>query len=257
MGTASQAIAYAKSQVGTSSGRGYWKIVRGYESDADWCAIFDSAILIKTNTKSVYFPNNFAFDRRDMSIIGNRWVDKYELQPGDMVSFDFDGGGEWGGDHVGIVVQRYGRGDYQTIEGNCGKQVKYKHRTVSGDGIIGGIRPYYSDEPEGGKLAVDGIFGPNTVKALQTRLKQAGAYEGGIDGDFGTWSKKALQSYLRGKGYYTSSWLIDGWFGPASVKALQSYLRALGEYGSGYLIDGDWGKYTTMALQRALNRGVF
>lgn len=146
MGTAKQAVEYAKSQIGVSSGRGYWKIVRGYESDADWCAIFDSAILIKTHTNCVYFPNNFAFDRRDMSVIGDRWVDKYELQEGDMVSFDFDGGGEYGGDHVGIVVKRYGRGDYQTVEGNCGKQVKTKHRTVSDDGIIGGIRPYYDPE---------------------------------------------------------------------------------------------------------------
>ena len=146
MWTKQQTIDYALSQVGQTDGSLYFKIAFGYRSYADWCAAFDSAIVVLGKLDCPYFPNTYAFDKRDLKIIGDRWVEPYDLQAGDFISFDFDGGGQYGGDHVGIVVKRYARGDYQTVEGNCGKQVKVKHRTVKEDGIIGGIRPYYEED---------------------------------------------------------------------------------------------------------------
>ena len=257
MWTKQQAIDYALSQVGKTDGSLYFKIAFGYRSYADWCAAFDSAIKVLGKLDCPYFPDPFAFDKRDLGKIGDRWVEPYDLEAGDFISFDFDGGGQYGGDHVGIVSKKYARGDYQTVEGNCGKQVKVKHRTVKGDGIIGGIRPKYADEPSG-KLVVDGVFGVNTVKALQKALQGHGYYNGYlVDGDWGYYSKRETQRYLRAKGYYGNTWLLDGWFGPASIKALQTYLRKLGYYTDAYLLDGDWGKYTTIALQKALNAGKF
>ena len=259
MWTKQQAVDYALSQVGNTDGSLYFKIAFGYRSQADWCAAFDSAIVVLGKLDCPYFPNTFAFDKRDLGVIGNRWVEPYDLEVGDFISYDFDGGGQWGGDHVGIVVKKNARGDYQTVEGNCGRKVKEKHRTVTDDGIIGGIRPKYA----GGKtivqkLAVDGVFGPNTCRALQEALQKHGYYKGYLlDGDWGYYSKRETQRYLRALGYYTTAWLLDGWFGSASVKALQSYLRKLGEYGTEWLIDGDMGPATVRGLQRALNRGVF
>jgi len=271
MWTKEETIAWAKDQIGETDGGKYCQIAFGYRSIADWCADFDSAIKVKGQLDCPYFPNRLAFDKRDLGAIGSRWVEPYDIEAGDFISFDFDGGGQYGGDHVGYVVQKVARGDYWTVEGNCSKRVQLKHRTVAnsktyhsdgslmGIGIIGGIRPKYA----GGKtivqkLAVDGVFGKLTISELQRHLQKRGYYQGYlVDGDWGYYSKREMQRYLRFKGYYTTAWLLDGWFGTASVKALQSYLRALGYYGSGYLIDGDWGKFTTMALQTALNAGRF
>ena len=146
MWTRQQAVDYALSQVGNTDGGLYFKIAFGYRSQADWCAAFDSAIVVLGKLDCPYFPNTFAFDKRDLPVIGDRWVEPYDLEVGDFIGFDFDGGGQWGGDHVGVVVKKYARGDYQTVEGNCGRQVKVKHRTVKEDGIIGGIRPYYEED---------------------------------------------------------------------------------------------------------------
>lgn len=160
MWTRKQAIEYAESQLGLTDGSLYFKIAFGYRSSLDWCAAFDSAIVVLGNLDCPYFPSTFAFDKRDLNVIGDRWVNPKDLQPGDFISFDWDGGGEYGGDHVGIVTRRYGAGDYLTVEGNVGKQVGQRHRTIEntktywpdgslrGIGIIGGIRPKYKEEPK-------------------------------------------------------------------------------------------------------------
>ena len=276
MWTLDETIAYAKSQIGQTNGKIYAKIAVGWESPYDWCAYFCSTIKIKGQLDCPYFPNGFAFDKRDLGVIGDRWVEPLNIQAGDFISFDWDGGGQYGGDHVGYVVQRVAAGDYWTVEGNCGGEVRLKHRTIEntrsakGIGIIGGIRPKYA----GGKtiqqkLLVDGVFGPNTCRALQETLQKHGYYKGYLlDGDWGYYSKRETQRYLRALGWYTTAWLLDGWFGSASVKALQSYLRKLGYYTKEYMAklgykniaclnDGDWGFYTTVALQCALNDGKF
>ena len=253
MGTKSQLLSWASRQVGTVGGSEYWKQVYGWSgSGLPWCAVFDSAALQATGTPCNYFPSKVAFDRRDLPYIGSAWVDRYALQEGDMVSFDWDG--DNGGDHVGIVEKVLGYGKYQTIEGNVLNSVGRRIRYASN--IVGGIRPDYKPE-KAEQLYVDGIFGPHTVRVLQTRLQTAGCYNGLVDGDFGYYSKLALQRYLRGKGYYTTAYYLDGDFGYYSVLALQRYLRKLGEYGTEWLLDGSWGQATTKALQRALNRGVF
>lgn len=151
MWTLDETIAYAKSQVGQTNGKIYAKIAVGWESPYDWCAYFCSTIKIKGQLDCPYFPNGFAFDKRDLGVIGDRWVEPRDLQAGDFIGFDWDGGGQWGGDHVGYVVQRVAAGDYWTVEGNCGGEVRLKHRTIEntrsakGIGIIGGIRPKYSE----------------------------------------------------------------------------------------------------------------
>ena len=143
MGTKTQLLSWAKAQLGTVGGSRYWQDVKGWSGGGlPWCAIFCSDALKQTNTACNYFPSTVAFDRRDASVIGSAWVDRYALQAGDMVSFDWDG--DNGGDHVGIVESVLGYGVYQTIEGNVSNSVGRRTRYASN--ILFGIRPRYDAE---------------------------------------------------------------------------------------------------------------
>lgn len=232
MWTLSETIAYAKSQIGETNGKIYAKVAVGWESPYDWCAYFDSTIKIKGQLDCPYFPNGFAFDKRDLDVIGNRWVEPRDLQPGDFIGFDWDGGGQYGGDHVGYVVQRDAPGDYWTVEGNCGGEVRLKHRTVEntrsyysdgsikGIGIIGGIRPKYKEEKKMLKtlpLLKKGSKG-GAVVALQHLLMLRGVVTFyNIDGVFGDKTEQAVKDFQQARGIYP-----DGMVGAKTWPALTS-----------------------------------
>ena len=144
MGTRDQVLELARSQVGTVGGEKYWREAFGWSGNGyPFCAVGLSWLFKKTGTDCPYFPSTVAFDRRDLGSIGGRWVGAWDLQPGDPLSFDWDGDG--GGDHVGIVETRYGAGSYRTVEFNVSGRVDYRYRSVS-DGILCGIRPYYKED---------------------------------------------------------------------------------------------------------------
>lgn len=109
-------------------------------------------------------------------------------------------------------------------------------------------------------IAVDGIFGAETVGAVQHVLVSHGFSIGSSggknapDGIFGPTTRTSLQKYLKEKGYYYSA--VDGRFGPLSTKALQAYLVHLGFFAKKD-VSGDWHHSTTRALQKALNEGSF
>lgn len=122
------------------------------------------------------------------------------------------------------------------------KDFQAKHGLVV-DGIVGpktmaalkgGSAP--APAPSGNrKIKVDGVFGPETTRAMQNILGVT------ADGQFGPITKRALQSYL--------GVAADGEIGPITVRALQAKVGATQ--------DGDWGPQTTRALQNALNAGTF
>ena len=222
--TLAQTIAYAKSQIGETDGGKYFKIAFGYRSLADWCAAWCSAVKVQGELDCPYFPNGFAFDKRDLKVIGDRWVEPRDLQPGDFIGFDWDGGGQYGGDHVGLVVERVAAGDYWTVEGNCGAQVKLKHRTIEntrsakGIGIIGGIRPKYAPEKVELKslpLLKKGDKG-DAVIVLQLLLQMRGVVKfGKIDGIFGDKTEAAVKEFQKLVGIYP-----DGMVGAKTWPAL-------------------------------------
>ena len=214
--TLAQTIAYAKSQIGETDGGKYFKIAFGYRSLADWCAAWCSAVKVQGELDCPYFPNGFAFDKRDLNVIGDRWVEPRDLQPGDFIGFDWDGGGQYGGDHVGLVVERVAAGDYWTVEGNCGAQVKPKHRTIEntktynadgslrGIGIIGGIRPKYKEEKKMLKslpLLKKGDKG-DAVMALQLLLVLRGFATFKPDGIFGDKTAASVGEFQKSVGIY-------------------------------------------------------
>lgn len=63
------------------------------------------------------------------------------------------------------------------------------------------------------------------TKNIQSWLKDQGKYNGLVDGHFGPLTVKALQSFLKDKGLYPKSYLIDGKRGPATIKAEIAYLN--------------------------------
>lgn len=211
--TLAQTIAYAKSQIGETDGGKYFKIAFGYYSSADWCAAWCSAVKVQGELDCPYFPNGFAFDKRDLNVIGDRWVEPRDLQPGDFIGFDWDGGGQRGGDHVGLVVERVAAGDYWTVEGNCGAQVKLKHRTIAncrtynkdgslrGMGIIGGIRPKYKKEVKALKLTQRGDRGAEVI-VIQHLLNLRGITNMKVDGIFGAKTEAGVKEFQKLVGIY-------------------------------------------------------
>lgn len=226
--TLAQTIAYAKSQIGETDGGKYFKIAFGYRSLADWCAAWCSAVKVQGELDCPYFPNGFAFDKRDLNVIGDRWVEPRDLQPGDFIGFDWDGGGQRGGDHVGLVVERVAAGDYWTVEGNCGAQVKLKHRTIAncrtynndgslkGIGIIGGIRPKYKTEVKALKLTQRGDKGAEVI-VIQNLLNLRGITNMKVDGIFGAKTEAGVKEFQKLVGIYP-----DGKVGAKTWPALTS-----------------------------------
>jgi murein DD-endopeptidase MepM/ murein hydrolase activator NlpD len=105
---------------------------------------------------------------------------------------------------------------------------------VDPNGVREDVMPWFGNSAPSG-IAVDGDFGSQTKRALQTALGVT------ADGDFGPNSTRALQSFL--------GVTADGSWGPATTRALQGFL--------GVPADGSFGPQTVRALQASLNGGTF
>jgi hypothetical protein len=88
---------------------------------------------------------------------------------------------------------------------------------------------------------VDGEFGPQTCKALQSALNRHHHAGLAVDGEFGPLTRKALQRALAVP--------ANGTIDVTTVRALQRHVGAA--------VDGDWGPDTTRHLQLALNADRF
>ena len=214
MGTSSQLLDWCAKQIGTVGGSKYWNDVYGWSGNGlPWCAVFVSDALKQTGTTAVRFPNTVAFDANNKAQIGSAWVDKYNLKPGDIGAFDWDGDGI--GDHVGFIEKVLGYGVYQTIEGNvsnsCGRRTRYA------SSICGGIRPKYtgSSSTEEEELYsfsnVKKGSSNNTVKIAQAALNVRNSAGLLVDGYFGTLTDTAVRNFQKKKGI-----TADGIVGPVT-----------------------------------------
>lgn len=145
-GNVREAINLAEGQIG-NDGRRYWNwysdnvyplapFIDG--SQSQWCAVFISWLLAQVGATSTYFPNTFAFDYRDIPV--NERIAFNDLQPGDIVSFNWSGGNT--GDHVGLVTGLE-NGILYTIEGNTDGGYVLKRQRYSSQ-VLFGIRPTYA-----------------------------------------------------------------------------------------------------------------
>ena len=196
MGTVNQLLDLAREQIGTTSGKKYWSYFRGntyVNGDVTpYCAYFDSWLLDVTKTPCPYFPNGYAFDEYDN--LGGRGVKKYDLQPGDMVAFDWDSPPDYRGDHVGVVESVWDWGCV-CIEGNTSGGIVARRQRVW-DVIICGLRPYYENDTS------TGTWIPESDGRWWYQLKD-NTYP------VSKWLK------IEGKWYYfdDDGWLVSGWVG--------------------------------------------
>lgn len=151
MATPEDLLAIARAEVGNQSGAKYWNWYRDtlrpdigpYINGmlTPYCAGFVSYVLAHAHVSCPCFPDLCTFDER--CDFEGRHVDKYDLRPGDVVTFDWDWDGR--GDHTGFCTGRYDWG-IATIEGNTSGGVVAEKQQVW-DNIICGVRPRY-DESE-------------------------------------------------------------------------------------------------------------
>lgn len=249
-------------QEGTKFGRWYAELTGSPyfgTSGVPFCAMAMSYWCDRAGVSSPVTPSAVAFDDRD-DLQGRR-VDKYDLQPGDLVAFDWDA--DLSGDHVGIVCERLGDGTYRTIEGNVDGGVvrvclRYAYQ------IICGCRPWFDDaeRPSGdGSVVVDGVCGPATVSAWQLALGTP--VDGVIFGqdpsgdrfrpavwavEHGTGGSELVRVVQRAIGA-----VVDGHWGQETTNRLQGRLREWGLYDGE--VDSVFGHHSVEALQASLNEG--
>lgn len=247
---------------GTKYGRWYADLTgKSYfgQSGVPFCAMGMSYCAHMVGVNSPVTPSAVAFD--EGNDLQGRYVDKWELKPGDFVSFDWDD--DTSGDHVGITKTPLGDGWYETIEFNTGDGiVAICQRHVSS--IICGCRPWYDDAEDikrlDDALDIDGVAGPHTISKWQQAMgtEVDGVISGqlsndavyrpniwSIEHDEGTGSElvKAIQRKFGLED--------DGLWGPKTSSAIQQYLKDLGFYDDE--IDGYFGRHSVEALQRSLN----
>lgn len=270
MGTVKDMLELAKSQVGydrfkddktgTKYGRWYAEYVgNGYyaQNGVPYCAMYISWLLYHTNTLCAWFPNAVAFDATDKPILGAYYIDKRELEIGDIISFDWNK--DRYGDHVGLVIAVH---DTYVItnEGNTDNG-KVKERIRYYKDITCGVRPMYANAKS--KLIIDGWFGKASVTELQRQLGTT--KDGVVTGQSKDDSKytPALVSVMYNYGgslvVKTLQKIIgantDGYWGKNTNIKLQEYLNKHG-YNCGE-VDGYFGNNTARALQRSLNDEFF
>jgi len=133
MATAEDALNLARAQLG----KGPDEFCAWYPAPigTPWCAIFQSWVL-----SSVGIPTHFAYVTYlfDLYRAQGRTFAPREAQPGDLVAFDYDGGGPGAYDHIAMV--EYVDGDSLVcIDGNWANRVQRVRRWFDRPGFAGGI----------------------------------------------------------------------------------------------------------------------
>ena len=144
-GTAADVIAVAESQLGCTDGAKYFNDL-GYPDGGAWCVAFVQWCMDRAGVSFPWPPPDKPWKRFTAWDYGDcPWpIDPSDLQPGDAVSFDWDG--DTSGDHVGVVKSVHDWGCV-TIEGNTSYGV-VAERQRTWPTIVCGIRPQYSAKAE-------------------------------------------------------------------------------------------------------------
>lgn len=242
-----------------------------------WCMCFVSMCLDEVGQADAIGGLSYNTDVtiRNARRVGCEFVSVAQARPGDVVIFNWNGGPT---DHVGLVERNLGGGVLQTIEGNTSPGTRGSQSAGNGvwrrrrsSCIAAVIRPRYhatggrpaapapaAPAASSGGLAVDGWFGPATIRAAQSRLgtpvdgvvsgqppanrrhwPRAGAGWQWRTGRGGSAMVRALQGRL--------GVTVDGWAGPETIRRWQLHL--------GITPDGYAGPATVSAIQLALNDG--
>jgi len=286
MGTAAGMISAARRLLGTGEyppGSNHNFITSWYGFDGPWCEMSISyAAAHSDNLSAVLGKYAYTVARAQAFKNAGRW--HYGLggiRPGDIVYFDWSGGGSIGGiDHVGLVESVNSNGTITALEGNTSNVFLRRVRRAC---IVGYGRPRYGDASPmpgtdgylrvgstgtavktlqsnlnkvmGSRLTVDGYFGAATeaaLKAFQTKYRLP------VDGIYGPQTAAMMKAALAGQTTpitpkptppQPAQLVVNGIFGPSTCAALQ---RALNSHAASLIVDGAMGPLTKKALQRYL-----
>lgn len=193
MATASDVLRIARAEVGycryddpergTKYGRWYESEVDGpggYDYGANgvaYCAMFASWVLAQARVECAGMPGAYC-----PSIHHSQTLAAPQLQPGDLVLFDWNNDGT--DDHIGIVASNDAAAKkIATIEGNTSAG-RVAERTRAYSAICGGIRPAYDGQSSTGAMAVD--------RALVLKV---------VNGDYGNDPERRRNLEARGYDY--------------------------------------------------------
>lgn len=205
MATAEDILRVARAEIGTQGGENkHNRYTDEYGVYCDWCVIFIWWVF-KHADASKLFGNKCALCSKLYNQHANQAVTFDQLQPGDIVFFDWTGK-QTEFNHVGIVESR--SGSYiHTIEGNTSNAVLRRNRNRKY--VSHAYRPAYSNEEPKPDASVtitlsmlkNGSTGFQ-VKTLQRMLKSYGYSMNpyGIDGEFGALTEKRLKEYQKKQG---------------------------------------------------------
>lgn len=233
-GTFTDLMEKTAGELGNTRGAKYFNYF-GVSDLGAWCVAF---VRWSYAVAGIPFPWYawFAWDWSDVP--SAHALSKWELRPGDALSFDWDSDGS--GDHVGWVRSVHDWG-CATREGNTGNPGSVRDQQRTWDNIICGIRPDISDaQPVPAQIAVDGDCGHATVRAWQ---RQMGTDADGVLSDQ-LWSHDKFRANVSAVEHYWLDHADYAYQGSSLVKAVQRFV--------GVTADGDWGYNTTCAIQRKL-----
>ena len=234
-----------------------------------WCAAFVSAVGVFLGISHILLPECGVGDMARLYKAKNRFRAKdYTPKMGDLIVYDWDGDGK--GDHIGIVERCYG-GKITAIEGNYKDAVGRREISTAGKSILGYCTPdyeaisgkidsvqkvqHYLNFTYGANLAVDGIAGKKTKKALLAGLQAEWKID--PDGIFGPITERAANRNVVGKGCAGETVRLlqmllicagykltaDGIFGSKTENALVAYQKK-----TSLAPDGLAGKHTFRKL---------
>jgi len=286
MGTAAGMISQFRKLLGTGErppGSNHNFITSWYGFDDAWCEMTISYVAAHSdNLSAVLGKYAWTVGRARAFQKAGRW--HYGLggiRPGDIVYFDWSGGGTIGGiDHVGLVEAVNSNGTITTLEGNTSDMVMRRIRRAC---IVGYGRPKYGNAAPmpstdgflrlgstgtavrtlqanlntvmSARLTVNGTFDRPTETALKAFQSK---YHLTVDGVYGPQSAAMMKAALAGKTApippqptppKPAHITVDGQFGPATCAAMQ---RALDSHGASLTVDGAMGPLTKKALQKYL-----
>ena len=277
MSVAQQVLARAASRIGyyapddpnpgSEAGR-YWadrtgqQWLAGPSDSVWWCMLFVSMCLDECG--QIDAIGGFSFNT-DYTVNQVRkhpdayFVSVYDARPGDVVIYNWDGGGT---DHVGFVEKNLGGGTLQTIEGNTssgdyGSQSAGNGvwRRVRNHSIAYVIRPAYSDSEEASapsgtadiralqravRANPDNVAGPNTRSRCYALA--AASNWGGNTFPFGVAFTQSVVGTEQ-----------DGIWGPASEEAHDDTVEAV-QSAVGSEVDGIYGPDTNTRVNALLDR---
>ena len=277
MSVAQQVLARAASRIGyyapddpnpgSEAGR-YWadrtgqQWLAGPSDSVWWCMLFVSMCLDECG--QIDAIGGFSFNT-DYTVNKVRqhpdayFVSVYDARPGDVVIYNWDGGGT---DHVGFVEKNLGGGTLQTIEGNTssgdyGSQSAGNGvwRRVRNHSIAYVIRPAYSDSEEASAPS-----GPADIRALQRAVRANPDNVAGPNTRSRCYALAAASNW-GGNTFpfgvaFTQSVVgteQDGIWGPASEEAHDATVEAV-QSAVGSEVDGIYGPDTNTRVNALLDR---